>query len=445
MTTREVNFDGLVGPTHNYGGLSRGNIASMSNKEAASNPREAALQGLAKMRRLIDRGFLQGVLLPHERPSVPTLRGFGFTGSDEEVVAAAGAEAPLLLRNVSSASAMWTANAATVSPSRDSGDGKLHLTPANLAAMFHRSIEHPFTGRMLRSAFPGETFRVHDAIPGGGTMGDEGAANHGRLCAEHGAPGLHLFTYGRSAFSKDGETKFPARQALEASQAVARQHGLNEDRTVDLKQSAIAIDAGAFHNDVVGVANGPALLYHEQAYAEFAASRDEILRKAETLGFEPTFIEVPANEVSLEDAIRSYLFNSQLLTKADGSMLLLLPLEAEENESTRRWCEAAVASNGPISETVFMDLRQSMRNGGGPACLRLRIVLTEEERSAMNNGFLLDHDKITALEDWVGRRYRDRLHTADFADPLLLREVRESLDELTQIIGCGSLYQFQRN
>ncbi|MEM9838473.1 MAG: N-succinylarginine dihydrolase [Pseudomonadota bacterium] len=445
MTAREVNFDGLVGPTHNYGGLSLGNIASMSNEESASNPREAALQGLDKMRALIKRGFIQGFMPPQERPHLPTLRSHGFTGNDEQVVETVAQKAPTLLRNVCSASAMWTANAATVSPSADTSDGKLHLTPANLQAMFHRSIEHPQTERILESAFKGERFSVHSAVTDGGAMGDEGAANHGRLCRDHGAPGLHLFVYGRSAFNKSHDARFPARQALEASEAIVRQHGLSEAQTVFMKQSSEAIDAGAFHNDVVSVANGPALLYHEQAFADFDQHKDEIERKSAALGFEPQFIEVPKDEVPLADAIQSYLFNSQLLTQADGSMLLLLPIEAEENPRTRAWCESAVASNGPIAETLFVDLRQSMRNGGGPACLRLRVVLTDTELSAMHQPFLLNEERIMILESWVKKHYRDRLTPADLGDPQLLRETRVALDELTQILEVPALYTFQRN
>lgn len=444
MTAREVNFDGLVGPTHNYGGLSLGNVASMRSTETPSNPREAALQGLQKMRELIGRGFTQGFLPPHERPHVPTLRGFGFAGSDEAVIEQAGKKAPILLRNCSSASAMWTANAATVAPRTDTLDGKTHFTPANLRAMFHRSLEAPFTERSLATAFSAERFAVHSAIPGGGHMGDEGAANHGRLCAEHGSPGLHLYTHGREAFARDWQGKFPARQALEASQAIASQHGINEAHSVFMLQKAEAIDAGVFHNDVVAVANGPALLYHQHAYENTEASLDEIRRKAGQLGFDPIFIEVPADEVSLQDAVVSYLFNSQLLTKADGSMLLLLPVEAEENPYTKAWCAAAVASNGPISETVFMDLRQSMKNGGGPACLRLRVVLDEDDLAATHPGFILNEEKITALEGWVEAHYRDRLTTADLADPQLLREVREALDALTALMETPGLYDFQR-
>ncbi|MEM6912776.1 MAG: N-succinylarginine dihydrolase, partial [Pseudomonadota bacterium] len=396
MTAREVNFDGLVGPTHNYGGLSLGNVASMQSTETPSNPREAALQGLQKMRELINRGFTQGFFPPHDRPHIDALRQFGFTGSDEAVVQAAGTSAPLLLRNCASASAMWTANAATVAPRTDTADGKTHFTPANLRAMFHRSLEAPFTERMLRTAFSSERFVVHGAVPSGGHIGDEGAANHGRLCSEHSAKGLHLYTYGREAFARDWEGKFPARQALEASRAIAAQQGIDETQSVFMLQKAEAIDAGVFHNDVVAVANEQALLYHQHAYDNTEESLDEIRRKAEPLGFEPVLIEVPDEEVSLQDAISSYLFNSQLLTKDDGSMLLLLPVEAEENPRTKAWCDTMVNSNGPIADTVFMDLRQSMKNGGGPACLRLRVVLDTDDLNAMHPGFLLNEEKISA-------------------------------------------------
>ncbi|MEO0700307.1 MAG: N-succinylarginine dihydrolase, partial [Pseudomonadota bacterium] len=343
-----------------------------------------------------------------------------------------------------SASAMWTANAATVAPRTDTGDGKTHFTPANLRAMFHRSLEAPFTERMLRTAFPGERFAVHSSIPSGGPMGDEGAANHGRLCAEHGAKGLHLYTYGREAFARDWQGKFPARQALEASRAIATQQGIDENQSVFMLQKADAIDAGVFHNDVVAVANGQALLYHQHAYEDTAASLDDIKRKAEPLGFEPIFIEVPEGEVSLQDAVTSYLFNSQLLTKNDGSMLLLLPVEAEENPRAKSWCDGALTGNGPIGETVFLDLRQSMKNGGGPACLHLRVVLDSADLNAMHQGFLLDEEKISTLEAWVKTHYRDRLHAADLADPQLLREVRQALDALTSIMGTPALYDFQR-
>src|ERR1700737_3835048 len=112
MPTQEYNFDGLVGPTHNYAGLSRGNLASARHEGQVAPPKEAALQGLAKMRLVSSLGAGQAVLPPHPRPSLRTLRALGFHGSDEEVIARAATSDELLLRLCSSASAMWAANAA---------------------------------------------------------------------------------------------------------------------------------------------------------------------------------------------------------------------------------------------------------------------------------------------------------------------------------------------
>src|SRR5688500_13214854 len=115
MTAYEVNFDGLVGLTHNYGGLAVGNIAAAENALTDSNPREAALQGLAKMKYLADLGVRQGVLPPQERPTLGILRKLGFRGDDISVIGKAARAAPGLLRACCSASSMWVANAATVS------------------------------------------------------------------------------------------------------------------------------------------------------------------------------------------------------------------------------------------------------------------------------------------------------------------------------------------
>lgn len=444
MTTAEVNFDGLVGPTHNYGGLSVGNVASMTSKDGTSNPKGAALQGLAKMRALHRMGLYQGVLPPHERPLVRPLRAMGFSAPSDAALIEKVAKADIrLLRNVSSASAMWTANAATVSPSADTADGKVHFTPANLAAMYHRALEHPQTSRLLRAIFPDPAHFVHhQVIDGGGAMGDEGAANHGRFAASHGAPGLGLFVYGRSAFETLESWRFLPRQALEASQAITRQHGVRD--AVFLRQSRAAVEAGAFHNDVVGVTNGTALLYHEDAYEDQGASFDAIRQAGDRLGFEPQFIEVPRDQVPLGDAITSYLFNSQLVSLPDGGMALILPGEAEATASTADWVASAIAGNGPITHAHYFDLKQSMKNGGGPACLRLRVVLTAEERAGVLPGAILDDEKIDALEAWVKTHYRDALHPDDLADPDLLDEVRTGLDALTQLLGLGAIYDFQR-
>jgi succinylarginine dihydrolase len=440
----EVNFDGLIGPTHNYAGLAHGNMASAANEGQASNPREAALQGLAKMRALMEMGLPQAVLPPHERPLVGALRRMGFTGADRDIVHVAGMASPTLLANVSSASAMWTANAATVSPSADAADGRVHLTVANLSSHLHRSIEAPTTERVLRSVFRDESrFAVHSAVSFP-TFGDEGAANHCRLAKTHGDKGVELFVHGGSALSSDREGKFRARQAIEASHIVATSHGLARGSVLLAQQSQAAIDAGAFHNDVVAVSNETVLMFHEHAFDRRDALLEQIVARCEAAGFTPELIEAKAADVSLEDAIRSYLFNSQIVTRPDGAMALILPREAEETHAAKAFVENALARNGAIREARYLDLRQSMRNGGGPACLRLRVVLTTDERAALGANVILDDARLDALEAIVRKHYRDRLALADLADPDLLDESRAALDQMAQLLELGAVYDFQR-
>lgn len=441
----EVNFDGLVGPTHNYGGLAHGNLAAAANEGKVSNPREAALQGLAKMRWMLGQGLVQGCLPPQERPHVPSLRKMGFGGTDAQVVATAARANPLLLANVTSASAMWTANAATVSPSADTGDGKVHFTPANLAAHFHRSLEVDTTTRVLRAIFADTSkFTVHDAVPFH-TFGDEGAANHCRLAPSHGERGVEVFVYGQSAFAKDGGGKYRARQSLEASHVVASQHQLwSGGGAILAQQGKTAIDAGAFHNDVVSVSNGPVLFFHGEAFEQRDAFLDGLKRACAAKGFEPVLHEATPSDLSLDEAVKSYLFNSQIVTLPSGAMALILPHEAEETPRAKAVVDQVLASNGPIREAHYFDLRQSMRNGGGPACLRLRVVLTTDERAALGGRGLLDIARIEALEGIVRRRYRDRLAPDDLADPALIDESRSALDEIGQVLGLGPVHDFQR-
>ncbi|WP_199457068.1 MULTISPECIES: N-succinylarginine dihydrolase [unclassified Marinobacter] len=439
----EANFDGLVGPTHNYAGLSWGNVASKSNVNAVSNPKEAALQGLAKMKKLADRGYVQAVLPPHERPHIPTLRALGFAGSDRQVLEQAAQADPAILAAVSSASAMWTANAATVSPSADTADHRVHFTPANLSAKFHRSIEHRVTGRALKAIFTDESyFAHHPALPSVSHFGDEGAANHTRLCAGYGDPGVELFVYGQAAFNESAPApvKYPARQTLEASRAIARLHGLDDRHAVFAQQNPAAIDAGVFHNDVIAVGNGSCLFYHELAFLDEGGVLSDI--RARLAGTELQPVRVSAAEVPIEDAVASYLFNSQLLNTPDG-MLLAVPGECREVASVSRYLDSLLQQNGPITAVEVFDVKQSMRNGGGPACLRLRVVLSDEERRAINQGVVLTDALYDRLTAWVNAHYRDELSQQDLADPMLLDEVRKALDELTGILGLGSIYDFQ--
>ena len=442
MTAVEINFDGLIGPTHNYAGLSDGNLASSRNRDTVARPRQAALEGIAKMRRLMAMGVPQGVLPPQERPPVAFLRALGFSGDDRSVWAQAWAQESALARNALAASAMWAANAATVSPGADCADGRLHLTPANLHTMLHRALEADATHRALARIFPDPAhFAVHPPLPAHSAFADEGAANHMRLCGAHGEAGVEVFVYGRTG--DDTRSAFPARQTLAACHAIARAHGLDPARTVFARQSTAAIDAGAFHNDVVAVADCATLFFHEQAFEDKATVLAEITAKAAGL-FAPQFVEVPAADVSLADAITSYLFNAQLVTTA-GRQTLIAPMEVQENPRTRAFVDAMVAGNGPIGQVEYVDVRESMKNGGGPACLRLRVAVSDVERAAIAQGFLLDDALASRLEAWVRAHYRETLSPGDLADPALLDETRTALDALTKVLPLGAnFYPFQR-
>ncbi|HVF65895.1 MAG TPA: N-succinylarginine dihydrolase [Casimicrobiaceae bacterium] len=438
----EVNFDGLPGPTHNYAGLAEGNLAAERHARAVSNPREAALQGLAKMRALAALGYPQAVLPPHERPCVATLRRLGFTGNDGQLIAAASRSAPRALAAVSSAAAMWTANAATVSASIDTRDGRVHITPANLVSHLHRAIEAPTTTRVLRAIFADASrFCVHDALPFASQMGDEGAANHTRFTADDGR-GVDFFVFGRQALASGGPTtlRYPARQTREASEAIARRHGLHPQRVVFAQQRPEAIDRGVFHNDVIAVGSGSLLFCHERAYIDSDRVIDA-LANAVGPAFDPVIVR--ETDVTLDEAVDTYLFNSQLLARDDGRWLMVAATDVREHPRVAAYVDRLLDDGGPIADVLTFDLRQSMRNGGGPACLRLRVPLTQVERDAVSARVFLDEALARDLEQWIANTYRDRLAPEDLADPVLLDESRRALDELTTLLGLPVIYPFQ--
>lgn len=396
----EINFDGIVGPSHNYAGLSLGNLASTRNRGSTSRPRDAALQGLAKMRANLERGLPQGWFMPLPRPDT---RWLARLGSDM-----AGADAALRY-GAMSASSMWAANAATVSPAADTADGRCHLTVANLVTMPHRSHEWYDTLAQLRLAFADESaFAVHEPVPA--PFGDEGAANHMRLCAAHGEPGVEVFVYGVSG------GPFPARQHRTASESVARLHGLDTARTVYAQQSEAAIAAGAFHNDVVAVANERVLFAHELAFADKEALYAELRAKVPEI----EIVEVPESAVPLGDAITSYLFNAQLVTLPSGEQALVLPGEAQAIPSVWNWLQAHVAGNGPIRQLFVHDLRESMANGGGPACLRLRVVA---DPATVDPRFMVDAAKLTRAERCVQVHWPEEISAGELGDPALWQRV----------------------
>ena len=435
----EINFDGLIGPTHNYAGLSQGNLASQKHLNQTSNPKAAALQGLNKMRLIMDQGIPQGFFLPHERPHLMTLRAIGFGGTDEEVINQVAKKNPALLKNVYSASSMWSANAATFSPSIDSNDQKIHITPANLNSMFHRSIEHEFTKTQLELMFDGVA-KVHEPIKNISGYGDEGAANHLRVSAKHLMPGFQIFVYGSSAF--EVHQGIIARQAEEISQAVSIQHQLDPDRVLFLKQNEQAIHSGSFHNDIVSLANEEVFIFHQEAFAD-RVELERVLHqlKDHVKGFHP--IEILSKDISLDDLVSSYLLNSQLITVKNNEMMMLLPEEVQNHGNCMKWLEE-IKSSSPIKRLEFVDIHQSMMNGGGPACLRFKAVVNSDELDKINKKFLLSPEKLINLRALVSKHYRDRINPDDLLDIKLMEESYLFLDELTQLLGIGSIYSFQK-
>lgn len=415
MKLVEINFDGIVGPSHNYAGLSLGNIASASHKGNTSYPRAAALQGIAKMRGNMQRGLAQGFLLPLPRPNFGLIRNLGLDNTaPRQLIAAAW-----------SASSMWTANAATVSPAPDTADGRCHLTAANLVTMPHRAQEWRDTKRQLNIAFADSRhFAVHDAVLP--TFGDEGAANHMRLCEAHDRPGVEVFVYGKQG------GKFPARQHEQASRAVSRLHGLDVTRTLFIEQNPEAIEAGAFHNDVVAVANERVLFTHERAFADQAGAYEAIGDAFPAL----EVVEVPESAVSLEEAIRTYLFNAQLLTLPSGEMALVVPSECQESAAVWAWCEGMLNSNGPIRQVIPVDVRQSMANGGGPACLRLRVVA---DPATVDARFLLDEAKAERMEAVIAEMWPEQIDPADIGTDSLAKTVLDAREALLTVLSLDEL------
>jgi succinylarginine dihydrolase len=435
---REHQFDGLVGPTHHYAGLSPGNLASQSHAGEPSNPRAAALEGLAKMRRVRELGVAQAVLPPQPRPSIGLLRRLGFSGQDTEVLTRALRDAPELLHAASSASSMWAANAATVVPSCDARDGKAHFVPANLVSLLHRSIEAETTERVLHAIFADPNhFTVHPALPASEALSDEGAANHTRLTTDHGR--MHLFGWGRRA-GLAPTTKYPARQTEQASRAVARCCQLRDEQVLLWQQDPLGIDAGAFHSDVLAVGNGRLLLLHERAFADHAQLLGQLRD-----GLGPDFTPLVASEAELplSDAVAAYPFNSQLLSLASGAMHLVAPLESRDNARARAFLERVVSESKLVTGVDYLDVNASMRNGGGPACLRLRVLLSADESERLGGAVSFDERLDRELISIVTRRYRDRVELSDMADPALLIEAHTALDEITQALALGSLYDFQ--
>ncbi|MBA3602127.1 MAG: N-succinylarginine dihydrolase [Parachlamydiaceae bacterium] len=439
MKSVEVNFDTLAGPTHNTSVISFGNVASASSHLKPSNPQAAALQGLEKMRFLDSLGFRQGVLPPQRRPHLPTLRLLGFRGSDHEVLKKAWSQSPTILMGVSSSAYMWTANSSTVTPSCDSADNRVHITPANLSSKFHRSIEAEITERLFKIVFPEPHFEHHPPILRGQHFSDEGAANHTCFNRAHGTLGVHLFVYGRTNFKDNlfAPKRYPVRQVFEASESIARIHRLNPSQVFFVQQNPEAIDAGVFHNDVISIGNNNVFLYHEKAFCNSDDCISELQKAVtETCETHLNCIKVLNKQVSLDDAVKSYLFNSQILTLPDSSMIILAPSECQQTPSVFKFLnELALDPDNPISKVHYFNLNESMRSGGGPACLRIRVVLNEDELAAVNPRFLFTEELYNSLASCIKKNYRTVLLPEDIANPQFFDECMEAYSAIEKIFG----------
>lgn len=441
---REIQLGGLVGPTHHYAGLAFGNVASETNEGLVSNPRAAALQSVEMMRMLLRLGQVVAIAPPLERPAVHHLHGLGFRGSDSEVLAAAAKSSPRLLSLISSAASMWTANAATCVPSSDSADARVQIVTANLISKTHRAFEAAETYVMLRRIFSDERhFAVHQPLPAAPNFSDEGAANHMRVFGRGDDQGAHIFVYGADRFNPEAPApqRYPARQTKQASEAIALLAGLDNERSLFVQQSPTAIDAGVFHNDVIALSNEHLILAHEDAFVDPGAIEAFGKRR---IGDDFQLYLVPRDQLSLEEVVRTYLFNGQLISlPGNRGMALILPEQCRSSAQVQSALEDLQGRVQSIREIHYVDLLESMRNGGGPACLRLRVGLSQRELGAMHHGVLASELLLERLEAWVRAHYRDRLEAADLADPDLLEETRRALDKLSLILELGSVYRFQ--
>jgi succinylarginine dihydrolase len=429
----EVNFDGIPGPTHLFSGLAKGNLASQINEGKISSPKKAALQSLEKIKTIFDLGIKAGVIPPQRRPLLGPLTIYGIDGSIEDQLEEVFETDPKLYAGLFSSSSMWTANAATVSPSPDTEDGKLHLTIANLKTNFHRSQESFKTYDIFRKSF--STPKISVNSPLAGLSPDEGAANHLRLCEDYGEKGLEVFVFGFSNKEDLPKSKlFKARQSKEACQEIISKHGVNNHYLAF--QNPEAIDAGVFHNDVISTSNKNFFFYHEKTFFNNEKTVEAISQEYKDLtGKELIKLEVKEKELNLSDVVSSYLFNSQILSPANlDGMLLFAPKECEKNDKVRKYIDSIIAKDdNPLSEVQYFDLNESMQNGGGPACLRLRVVMSETEFAEINPNLVFNDELYEKLKELINEYYPDELKAEDLYEEDTLSKIGTCFDKYEEI------------
>lgn len=443
----EANIDALVGPTHHFGGLGVGNLASQNHVGAVSSPKRAAHEGLRKAALVANLGIPQFLFLPPVRPNMDLLSRCGFRGMRHEAIKSALVHSPHLLSSAMSSAFMWAANSATFSPAVDCADRRNHFTPANLISSWHRYPEARERESDLKNLFASTAgkFVIHPALPSIVPLRDEGAANHMRLSDQSGTLGFNIFVYGAddnlagqdSSGEVDQQTFLP-RQTLEASQAIARQHQLDPNDTFFLQQHPNAISAGVFHNDVIATSHLGLLLHHERAFLNADAELDRLHQRfAQRTGEQLQRIIVSEQQLPLADAVDSYFFNSQLLTPRkmddESKTVLLCPQQCEVNEHAARLVSQLVEDPGvPIEEVSFVTLQESMANGGGPACLRLRVPIEEELMKQIQAPLRWTPELNAKLSQKIDELYPDSLSIDNFASDDFVNRLSQIPAELAK-------------
>lgn len=444
----EINIDGLVGPTHHFGGLGVGNVASLEHRNEVSHPRQAALEGLQKAWLIASMGIPQFVFVPPLRPRMNLLSEMGFHGTVQEQLIAARDEAPKVLSAAFSSAFMWMANAATVTPASDSADGRMHCTPANLISSWHRASEASERTPQLEALLLAvQNKLMHRPLPSILPLRDEGAANHMRLCDHSGHNGFNLFIYGVDEDNDNvpATAKFTPRHTRAASLAIARLHQLKKARTFFLQQHPRAIDAGVFHNDVIATSCDHILLHHEFAFLDGEAELTRLESEFEkSCGQSLLRIVVSESELPIADAVRSYLFNSQLVRRnrdsgdssTTPSYVLICPHHCEEVPNAAKLISSWIASpEVPIDEVRFVRLSESMANGGGPACLRLRMMLDPEEIASLSSKYRLTNGLFDRLSAAIEKCYPKSLSSKDFCNPDFVTELQHIDSTLQALVA----------
>jgi succinylarginine dihydrolase len=261
---------------------------------------------------------------------------------------------------------------------------------------------------------------VVDALPSSQPLRDEGAANHMRLCGSgnNRNRAVHVFVHEPASESDSlSPLRYVSRQSVVASHHVSRKLTLAEEKCVFIEQSQRAINAGVFHNDVIATSHGNLLLCHELAFTNTPQSIERMSEKYRQVVGEELICEIVTESMlPIEESVRSYLFNSQILSKSDGSFHLLCPSECGESERVRTVIEGWLASeSNPISSVETIGVQESMSNGGGPACLRLRLDVDEEQVSQLEPRWRFTPERHSEIARWIDNYYPARLCIDDLA------------------------------